>query len=134
MKEYGGPQDSRVVPHRTRSQASLQAQPERAEGRACSPELGRVCLLVLPATAPLTEHARRFTQGQQTEDRMVLRAQALCKSGDTKVGRKRSCRAAQGVPEVLVSTPRRPGLTASASSAPANLRQAGRAALRTCDP
>lgn len=39
------------------------------------------------ALAPLAEHARRFPQGQLSEDRMALRAQALCESGDMKAGR-----------------------------------------------
>lgn len=42
-----------------------------------------------PANAlePLSEHARRFPQGQLAEDRMVLRAQALCESGKLEAGR-----------------------------------------------
>lgn len=40
------------------------------------------------ALAPLSEHARRYPQGQLTEDRMVLRAQALCDAGKTKAGRQ----------------------------------------------
>ncbi len=40
------------------------------------------------AFAALDEHQRRFPRGQLSEDRMVLRAQALCESGDTKAGRK----------------------------------------------
>lgn len=51
------------------------------------------------ALAPLTEHARRFPQGQQTEDRMVLRAQALCKSGDTTVGRKEAAALRKAFPK-----------------------------------
>ncbi len=39
------------------------------------------------ALAPLAEHARSFPRGQLTEDRMVLRAQALCRSGDTEAGK-----------------------------------------------
>lgn len=42
------------------------------------------------ALAALAEHARRFPQGQLTEDRMVLRAQALCESGATAAGRKQA--------------------------------------------
>ena len=38
------------------------------------------------ALTPLGEHARRFPSGQLTEDRMVLRAQALCESGQTDAG------------------------------------------------
>ncbi|MEM6990481.1 MAG: hypothetical protein AAF721_08290 [Myxococcota bacterium] len=38
------------------------------------------------ALEPLTEHARRFPKGQLSEDRMVLRAQALCESGDKAAG------------------------------------------------
>jgi hypothetical protein len=42
------------------------------------------------ALAPLDEHARRFPDGQLAEDRMVLRAQALCESGDTDAGRRQA--------------------------------------------
>lgn len=42
------------------------------------------------ALTPLGEHARRFPQGQLTEDRLVLQAQALCESGDTKAGLKKA--------------------------------------------
>ena len=37
----------------------------------------------LPA---LTEHARRFPNGQLTEDRIALQAQTLCEAGDVKAG------------------------------------------------
>ncbi|MEM6293844.1 MAG: hypothetical protein AAGA54_21390, partial [Myxococcota bacterium] len=40
------------------------------------------------ALAPLSEHQARFPDGQLTEDRMVLRARALCESGDRGSGRK----------------------------------------------
>lgn len=40
------------------------------------------------ALAPLAEHQTRFPDGQLTEDRMVLRAQALCEAGDRPSGRK----------------------------------------------
>lgn len=40
------------------------------------------------ALAPLSEHETRFPSGQLTEDRMVLRAQALCEAGDRPSGRK----------------------------------------------
>ncbi|MCR9161057.1 MAG: hypothetical protein ACE37F_11520 [Nannocystaceae bacterium] len=40
------------------------------------------------ALVPLAEHARRFPRGQLAEDRMVLRAQALCESGERSAGRK----------------------------------------------
>lgn len=40
------------------------------------------------ALPSLIEHAERFPNGQLTEDRMVLRAQSLCESGDLKAGRK----------------------------------------------
>lgn len=42
------------------------------------------------ALAPLREHARRFPEGQLTEDRLVLQAQALCESGDNKAGLKKA--------------------------------------------
>jgi len=42
------------------------------------------------ALIPLGEHARRFPHGQLTEDRLVLQAQALCESGDTKAGLKKA--------------------------------------------
>ena len=42
------------------------------------------------ALAPLREHARRFPNGQLTEDRMVLQAQALCESGQADAGRKQA--------------------------------------------
>ncbi len=51
----------------------------RARLRAGSPD---------EALAPLGEHARRFPKGQLAEDRMVLRAQALCEAGKREDGRK----------------------------------------------
>lgn len=51
----------------------------RARLRAGSPK---------DALAPLSEHAKRFPKGQLTEDRMVLRAQALCEAGEQTSGRK----------------------------------------------
>lgn len=50
----------------------------RARLRAGSPK---------DALAALSEHASRFPEGQLTEDRMVLRAQALCESGEKAAGR-----------------------------------------------
>jgi hypothetical protein len=51
------------------------------------------------ALEPLAEHARRFPQGQLTEDRMVLRAQALCESGDTEAGRRQATALRQTFPD-----------------------------------
>lgn len=42
------------------------------------------------ALPPLAEHARRFPDGQLTEDRLVLQAQALCESGDVEAGSKQA--------------------------------------------
>jgi len=51
------------------------------------------------ALVPLGEHARRFPQGQLTEDRMVLRAQALCEAGDRAAGRQQAASLRKAFPE-----------------------------------
>lgn len=40
------------------------------------------------ALSPLAEHARRFPDGQLTEERMALTARALCSGGDLEGGRR----------------------------------------------
>jgi len=51
------------------------------------------------ALAPLREHARRFAQGQLTEDRLALLAQASCEAGDARGGAKATTALLEAFPE-----------------------------------